>query len=81
MTDPSVRPYPDGPFLLRGAVSVFDEDGNEVRSGKIAALCRCGRSRIQPLCDGLHAAGSDTTATCARQKGSQRDLGAEVSSS
>lgn len=67
MTGPSVRAYPEGPLLVRGDVRIEDEYGNEVRTGKVAALCRCGRSRIQPLCDGLHAAGANAPALCERR--------------
>jgi CDGSH-type Zn-finger protein len=59
MTDPTeIRPYPSGPFLVRGPVRLTDEEGNEVCiRRRVIALCRCGRSRLQPLCDGTHAAG------------------------
>lgn len=67
MTGPSVRAYPDGPLLLRGDVRIEDERGNEVHTGKVAALCRCGRSRIQPLCDGLHASGTSMQVECERR--------------
>ncbi|HEY7401562.1 MAG TPA: CDGSH iron-sulfur domain-containing protein [Actinomycetota bacterium] len=67
VTESSVRAYPDGPLLLRGDIRIFDEDGNEVRAGRIAALCRCGRSRIQPLCDGLHLAGDTSPPECLRR--------------
>jgi CDGSH-type Zn-finger protein len=38
-----------GPFTLR------DQDGNDIDVGReTVALCRCGRSRIRPFCDGSH---------------------------
>lgn len=45
----------DGPLLVRGSFALIDGDGNEIeaRRGTIA-LCRCGRSRIRPFCDGTH---------------------------
>ena len=50
-----IRVYPDGPLLVRGGFSLFDQDGNEVCGRrKVVALCRCGRSRLAPLCDGSH---------------------------
>jgi CDGSH-type Zn-finger protein len=52
---PQVRLYPDGPMLVRGRVSVVDQDGIERCSRRnVTAICRCGRSRIAPLCDGSH---------------------------
>ena len=53
----TVRAYEDGPLLVRGPVRVLDGDGNEIRlRRRTVALCRCGRSRRQPLCDGAHTA-------------------------
>lgn len=55
-TTPSVTAYRDGPFLVRGPVTLVDEDGEELCLRRaVVALCRCGRSRIKPVCDGSHA--------------------------
>lgn len=49
---------PDGPLLVRGDFVVVDTHGEPVeRRRDTVALCRCGRSRIQPYCDGSHAVG------------------------
>jgi len=54
---PSVTAYRSGPFLVRGPVRVIDEDGTEITIRRsIVPLCRCGRSRTKPLCDGSHGA-------------------------
>ena len=54
---PSVTAYRSGPFLVRGPVRLIDEDGNEIVIRRaIVPLCRCGRSRTKPLCDGSHGA-------------------------
>jgi CDGSH-type Zn-finger protein len=54
--DTEIRSYPDGPFLVRGPIRLLGEDGEEVEiRRRIIALCRCGRSRLQPFCDGTHA--------------------------
>ncbi len=46
---------PDGPLLVRGSVSIVDADGALIPQGRpTVALCRCGKSRIAPLCDGMH---------------------------
>jgi CDGSH-type Zn-finger protein len=51
----SVTPYRDGPYLLRGPFSLRDQDGNEIaNSRRVVALCRCGKSRTRPFCDGTH---------------------------
>jgi CDGSH-type Zn-finger protein len=50
-----VRIYPDGPYLLRGDFKLLDEAGREIDPGRATiALCRCGRSRMKPFCDGTH---------------------------
>ncbi len=53
----AIRAYPDGPLLVRGPFVLEGEDGTplEVRR-RTVALCRCGRSRRLPLCDGTHKA-------------------------
>ena len=51
----SITPYPDGPYLVRGDFVVRDQDGNEVPTERrTIALCRCGKSRMRPFCDGTH---------------------------
>jgi CDGSH-type Zn-finger protein len=51
----SLTPYPDGPVVLRGPLRLVDAAGVEVGTHRRAvALCRCGHSRLGPLCDGTH---------------------------
>jgi CDGSH-type Zn-finger protein len=53
--DVVIVPYKDGPYLVRGAVVIRDQEGAGIESGRrIVALCRCGKSRIRPFCDGTH---------------------------
>jgi CDGSH-type Zn-finger protein len=50
-----ITSYRDGPLLVRGPVRIEDQDGKEIRvEREIVALCRCGKSRSRPLCDGSH---------------------------
>ena len=50
-----ITPYRDGPLVVRGPVRIVDQDGREIDvDRRTIALCRCGRSRIHPLCDGTH---------------------------
>jgi CDGSH-type Zn-finger protein len=57
-----IRAYPDGPLLVRGPFVLQDEDGVDVVvRRRTVALCRCGRSRRLPLCDGTHKAAGFTT--------------------
>jgi CDGSH-type Zn-finger protein len=50
-----ITPYRDGPLLVRGPFKLTDQDGNVIDVGrKTVALCRCGKSRNRPFCDGTH---------------------------
>jgi CDGSH-type Zn-finger protein len=51
----TITPYRDGPLLVRGPVRLQDMHGGEIEVGRdTIALCRCGKSRIKPFCDGTH---------------------------
>jgi CDGSH-type Zn-finger protein len=51
----TITPYRDGPLLVRGPFRITDQDGNEISAERgTIALCRCGRSRLRPFCDGTH---------------------------
>ncbi|HMJ03385.1 MAG TPA: CDGSH iron-sulfur domain-containing protein [Conexibacter sp.] len=64
-----VTPYRDGPYLLRGAFELTDQDGHPIPTRRATvALCRCGRSQLRPFCDGTH-----------KLTGFQADSGAECS--
>ena len=55
MDGPRITPYRDGPYIVRGGVTIVDQEGNEIEAGRqTVALCRCGRSQIRPFCDGTH---------------------------
>jgi CDGSH-type Zn-finger protein len=50
-----ITPYRDGPLLVRGPFRMTDQDGNEIVIDRgVVALCRCGKSRLRPFCDGTH---------------------------
>lgn len=52
----SITAYQDGPFLVRGPVTIVGEDGEVMECRReVVPLCRCGRSREAPICDGSHA--------------------------
>ncbi|HEY5979592.1 MAG TPA: CDGSH iron-sulfur domain-containing protein [Microlunatus sp.] len=51
----SITVCPDGPLLVRGPVELLSAGGEPVEHRRrVVALCRCGRSRLKPLCDGSH---------------------------
>ncbi|MEU8003681.1 CDGSH iron-sulfur domain-containing protein [Catellatospora sp. NPDC049111] len=65
----TVTPYEDGPLLLRGDFEIITPDGEHIEAGRpTVALCRCGRSRIKPFCDGTHKL-IDFRAPAGRQTG------------
>ena len=52
-----ITPYRDGPLLVRGPFRMVGQDGTEIEVDRdTIALCRCGKSRIRPFCDGTHRA-------------------------
>jgi CDGSH-type Zn-finger protein len=51
----TITPYRNGPYLVRGPFTLRDQDGEEIpTSRRTIALCRCGKSRMRPYCDGTH---------------------------
>lgn len=57
VTEPSVveiRTVKDGPLLVKGPVRVLDSDGNSIRECESMVLCRCGKTKNPPFCDGSH---------------------------
>ena len=50
-----ITPYRDGPLLVRGPVVLTWPDGSPIDGRRNpVALCRCGKSKLTPLCDGTH---------------------------
>ena len=51
----TITPYRNGPLIVRGPVRIHDMHGQEIEVDReTVALCRCGKSRIRPFCDGTH---------------------------
>jgi CDGSH-type Zn-finger protein len=50
----TITPTDDGPYLVRGGAALLDADGTAYEVGETIALCRCGKSRTKPFCDGAH---------------------------
>ena len=50
-----ITPYRDGPLLVRGPVELSWPDGSPIEHRcDPVALCRCGKSKLRPFCDGTH---------------------------
>ena len=50
-----ITPYRDGPLVVRGPFVLEDQNGEPIAAEReTIALCRCGKSRMRPFCDGSH---------------------------
>lgn len=54
MQDVSIKVRENGPYLVKGTVSLIDADGNPYTVEQDFVLCRCGGSKTKPFCDGSH---------------------------
>lgn len=52
--DVTIRKTADGPYVVEGNVRLVDADGNAYEVPERFSLCRCGKSRRAPFCDGAH---------------------------
>ncbi len=65
---PSIKVAAAGPYFVTGGVELLETSWGEGASREHYALCRCGRSKNKPFCDGTHwyvdfdDPGLDTTA-------------------
>ncbi|VAW29712.1 Glutamate synthase [NADPH] large chain, partial [hydrothermal vent metagenome] len=49
---PEIKVTEDGPYFVTGSIELHDKDHPE--SEEHFALCRCGKSKNKPFCDGQH---------------------------
>jgi CDGSH-type Zn-finger protein len=64
-----ITPYRDGPLIVRGPFTLRDQDGNDIEVRReTVALCRCGKSRMRPFCDGTHRAVGFAAPSAAEQR-------------
>jgi CDGSH-type Zn-finger protein len=55
-TNVTVTPLENGPYLVKGPITLLDADGTEYHNERATiALCRCGASTNKPFCDGTHS--------------------------
>lgn len=55
--DPESKKH--GPLLVQGGIPVIAADGRPYEVRDQVTLCRCGRSKNKPFCDGSHLAQTD----------------------
>jgi CDGSH-type Zn-finger protein len=52
----SIQTRLNGPYLVKGPITLVDAEGNEFKVERDpVALCRCGNSANKPFCDGTHS--------------------------
>lgn len=44
----------NGPIVIKGPTELFDSSGNLIKESNALSLCRCGKTKMQPFCDGSH---------------------------
>lgn len=54
MEDVTIKVRENGPYLIKGRVSLVDAEGNAYTVDENFVLCRCGGSSTKPFCDGSH---------------------------
>jgi CDGSH iron-sulfur domain-containing protein 3 len=55
MDEVTIKVRENGPYLVRGPVTLTDAEGNQYTiEAPNVALCRCGGSQTKPFCDGSH---------------------------
>jgi len=77
---PRIRILPNGPYLVGGSVPLSEKritpdgnaylllEGRPLPQAETYALCRCGRTKNPPFCDGSHLSnGFDGTETASRR--------------
>ena len=63
---PKIKIIKDGPFVVTGGVPLYEknikaigknyiyEDGKTLPQAQTYSLCRCGKTKTPPFCDGAH---------------------------
>lgn len=49
-----LRMVKNGPLLVKGPARIVDAEGNLIRECDSMVLCRCGKTKNPPFCDGSH---------------------------
>ena len=50
----TITGFENGPLEVRGALEITSGTGKRLHRGTRAFLCRCGKSKSKPFCDGSH---------------------------
>ncbi len=52
--EPAIQARKDGPLEITGGILLKDDQGSQPESSEHYTLCRCGKSKNKPFCDGEH---------------------------
>ena len=59
MSDKTIKVSKNGPLIVKNVDCFIDGNGNKIISREIMSLCRCGKTKNPPYCDGSHNEGFD----------------------
>jgi len=62
VNDATITPSDNGPYVIKGEITLLDAAGNPYEVNGTVALCRCGYSYTKPFCDGSHEVTNFTAA-------------------
>ncbi len=51
---PTITPTRHGPLLVKNLKKLKNSKGDDLDTNVTMTLCRCGRSKNKPFCDGNH---------------------------
>jgi len=51
---PRITCHSHSPYIVSDLKNLFDECGNKLEVSSVASLCRCGKTKKSPFCDGSH---------------------------
>ena len=53
----TINPMKDGPFVINGSFYLERENGVKTKFNGTVSVCRCGKTKLPPFCDGSHRIG------------------------
>ena len=69
---PSIKPTPDGPYMVKNFQRLSNQKG-AIDTKDTIALCRCGASANKPFCDGTHSKNGFSSAKIEGRMADKRD--------
>ena len=54
VSKPVIQLIKNGPIKITGSYVLSDDKNEELGKGREVYLCRCGKSKKSPYCDGSH---------------------------